>query len=106
MAGLRPDHIHVAEIYDSFTITVLIALEDLGFCPKGEGGAFVASGAIRLGGRLPVNTHGGQLSYSAGHGQYIVEAVRQLRQVAGARYALSQGTAALCSASFTLILAS
>jgi len=112
MAGLRPDHIHVAEIYDSFTITVLIALEDLGFCPKGEGGAFVASGATRLGGRLPVNTHGGQLSYSAGHGQYIVEAVRQLRQeagarqVAGARYALSQGTAALCSASFTLILAS
>lgn len=111
MAGLRPEDIDVAEIYDSFTITVLVALEDLGFCPKGEGGPFVANGAIQLGGTLPVNTHGGQLSYSAGHGQYIVEAVRQLRgeagarQVPGARHALAQGTAALCSASSTLILA-
>ncbi|HEY9247968.1 MAG TPA: hypothetical protein VIO38_02505, partial [Rariglobus sp.] len=60
-------------------------------------------------GKIPVNTHGGQLSYMCGHGQYILEAVEQLRgeagdrQVQGARIALSQGTAAVCSASYTVI---
>ena len=66
-------------------------------------------GAIELGGKIPVNTHGGQLSYATGHGQYILETVEQLRgeagarQVEGARYGLSQGTAAICSASYTII---
>jgi acetyl-CoA acetyltransferase len=75
-------------LYDAFTVNTLLFLEDLGFCEKGEGGPFVASGAIRPGGSLPVNTNGGGLSY--GHpGMYgmflIVEAVRQLRGEAGAR---------------------
>ena len=109
MAGLTPDDIDVAQLYDSFPITVLVALEELGFCEKGKGGTFVQSGAIELGGKVPVNTHGGQLSYATGHGQYILETVEQLRgeavarQVEGARYGLSQGTAAICSASYTLI---
>lgn len=109
MAGLNPEDIHVAEIYDSFPITVLLALEDLGFCKKGQSGPFVESGAMELGGEIPVNTHGGQLSYATGHGQYILETVSQLReeageaQVEGAKYGLSQGTAAICSSSCTII---
>lgn len=110
MAGVTPDQVQIAQIYDSFTITALLAIEDLGFCAKGEAGAFVEAGHTRPGGRLPVNTHGGQLSYQCGHGQYIVEAVRQLRgqagprQVPGARLAVSHATAAVCSAAFTLVL--
>ncbi|QIN79979.1 thiolase family protein [Rubrobacter marinus] len=109
MAELTPEEVHVAELYDSFPITVLIALEELGFCEKGQGGAFVQGGAAELGGKIPVNTHGGQLSYACGHGQYILEAARQLRgeagqaQADGARYGLSQGTAAICSSSYTII---
>lgn len=86
MAGLTPEDIDVAELYDCFTITVLIELENLGFCPKGEAGDFVKNGAIQIDGRLPVNTHGGLLS----HGQpgamgglfHVIEGVRQLRQEA------------------------
>ncbi len=79
-AGLTPADVDVAEIYDCFTISMLIQLEDLGFAPKGEGAAFAASGALGPGGRLPVNTHGGLLSqsYLVG-GNHVVEAVRQLR---------------------------
>src|SRR5205085_5770742 len=64
-AGVTPKDIDVAELYDCFTITVIVELEDLGFCKKGEGGRFVEGGRIRLGGELPVTTHGGLLS--AGH---------------------------------------
>lgn len=109
MAELTPQQIDVAEIYDSFPITVMLALEGLGICEPGKSGAFVSSGAIEIGGKIPVNTHGGQLSYMCGHGQYILEAVAQLRgeagtrQVYGAKFALSQGTAAVCSASYTVI---
>ncbi len=59
MAGVTPDDIEVAEIYDCFTYIVMCQLEDLGFCKKGEGGAFVQNGALGLDGRLPVNTHAG-----------------------------------------------
>ncbi|MDP2661542.1 MAG: hypothetical protein Q8R28_12515 [Dehalococcoidia bacterium] len=110
MAGVEPKDIDLAEIYDSFTITALVAIEDLGFCKKGEGGPFVEGGRIELGGQLPVNTHGGQLSHNGGHSHFIIEAVRQLRgeagerQVKDARLALSQGTAGVGSASFTLVL--
>ena len=70
----------MAQIYDCFTITVLVQLEDYGFCAKGEGGPFAASGAIGLGGDLPINTAGGNLSEGYIHGMnHIVEGVRQLR---------------------------
>lgn len=111
-AGLRPDDVDVALIYDSFTITVLVALEALGFCGLGEGGPFVTSGAIAAGGVLPVNPHGGQLSYGGGHGHFLTEAVRQLRgeapsaQVHGAHVALCQGTAAGVLSSHTILLGS
>ena len=101
------------QLYDSFTITVLLALEDLGFCPKGEGGAFVADGPLAPGGSLPGQTTGGGLSYTH-PGQFgmflLVEAVRQLRgecgprQVEGAEVALAHGSGGVLSAMSTIIL--
>lgn len=80
LAGLGPDDIDVAQIYDCFTITVLMQLEDYGFCPPGEGGPFAAGGALELGGSLPINTSGGNLADGYIHGMsHIVEGVRQLR---------------------------
>lgn len=81
-AGVRPDEIDFATIYDAFTFMELCTLEDLGFCAKGEGGAFVEDGRIRLGGDLPVNPDGGGLSacHPGMRGLFLlVEATRQLR---------------------------
>jgi acetyl-CoA acetyltransferase len=86
MAGVTHDDIDTLQLYDSFTITVLLLLEDLGFCPKGEGGRFVAEGHLRRGGRFPLNTDGGGLSanQSGMRGIFLlIEAVRQLRREAG-----------------------
>jgi acetyl-CoA acetyltransferase len=81
MAGLKPGDIECAQLYDSFTITVMLVLEDLGFCPKGEGGRFVRE-HLRLGGPLPINTDGGGLSacHPGMRGMFLViEAIRQIR---------------------------
>jgi acetyl-CoA acetyltransferase len=99
MAGLGPKDVDTAQIYDCFTYMVLTQLEDYGFCKKGEGGAFVRSGALRMGGVLPTNTSGGQLSEAHVEGMLqIVEGARQLqgiygpdRQVKDAEIALVSG---------------
>jgi acetyl-CoA acetyltransferase len=96
-AGIAAKDIDVALIYDHFSPLVILQLEDYGFCPRGEGGPFVESGAIRLTGSIPVNPHGGHLSEAYVIGMtHIREAVEQLRgqavnQVAGARFALVTG---------------
>jgi len=100
-------------VYDSFTITVVLTLEDLGFCAKGEGGAFVSGGRIAPGGVFPLNTSGGGLSYTH-PGMFgvflLIEAVRQLRgecgdrQVTDARTALCHGTGGQLSTAATVIL--
>ena len=83
-SGVSLDDIDFAELYDCFTVSCLMQLEDLGFCGKGEGGDFALDGNIRLDGRLPVNTHGGLLSYSYRLAvEHVSEAVRQLRGEAG-----------------------
>ncbi len=80
MAGITPADVDVAQIYDCFTITVIMTLEDYGFCPKGQGGAYVSGGAIEIGGELPVNTSGGLLSETGMPGmQLVMEGVRQMR---------------------------
>jgi acetyl-CoA acetyltransferase len=112
-AGLTPDDIDVCELYDAFTSMLLITLEDLGFCKKGEAGSFVADGRLRLGGALPTNTDGGGLSacHPGQRGLFLlVEAVRQLRgecgprQVPGAETACVSGTGGWFCSSGTMIL--
>jgi acetyl-CoA acetyltransferase len=112
-AGISPADVDVFEMYDSFTYTVLVVLEDLGFAPKGEGGAFVAEGSLRLGGHLPTNTDGGGLSatHPGMRGLFLLcEATRQLRgeagdaQVAGAEIAVAHGSGGWLSTQGTVVL--
>ncbi len=86
MAGMGPQDIDVAQLYDNFTMSVLLWLEHAGFCKVGEAGSFVEGGRIQLGGDLPVNTAGGNLSESYMEGWlHIVEGVRQMRHACGPR---------------------
>ncbi len=112
-AGLTPADVDVCQIYDAFTSMVLLSLEALGFCGKGEGGPFVEDGKLRVGGSLPTNTDGGGLSacHPGMRGMFLmVEAVRQLRgeaderQVLGAHVACVSGTGGWFSSSSTLLL--
>ena len=113
-AGVTAADIDLAMVYDAFTITPILFLEDLGFCPKGEGGRFVADGAIAPGGRLAVNTNGGGLScvHPGMYGLFLlVEAVRQLRGEAGdrqlerAELAVAHGNGGVLSSEATVVLA-
>ncbi|ADG05989.1 thiolase [Kyrpidia tusciae] len=113
MAGVKASDIDLVMLYDAFTINVLLFLEDLGFCRKGEGGAFVQNGRIAPGGELPVNTNGGGLSYCHPGmlGIFlIIEAVRQLRgecgdrQLAQCDVALVHGNGGVLSSQVTAIL--
>ncbi|MGF1457158.1 MAG: acetyl-CoA acetyltransferase [Alphaproteobacteria bacterium] len=113
MAGVTPTEIDVVMLYDAFTINTILFLEDLGFCPKGEGGRFVEGGAIAPGGRLAVNTNGGGLScvHPGMYGMFtLIEAIRQLRgeagarQVAGAKLAVAHGNGGMLSSQVTSIL--
>ena len=112
-AGVTPADIQYASLYDSFTITVLMQLEDLGFCAKGEGGRFVSGGHIAPGGGLAVNTNGGGLScvHPGMYGLFLlVEAVRQLRgeagdrQVRNAKLAVAHGNGGVLSSEATVVL--
>jgi acetyl-CoA acetyltransferase len=113
MAGITPADVDVAQIYDAFTINTVLALEDLGFCKKGEGGPFVSGGRIGPGGQLPVNTNGGGLScvHPGMYGIFLlIEAVAQLRraagerQVPGAEIALCHGNGGTLSSQVTVVL--
>ncbi len=112
MAGLVPSDIDVAQLYDCFTITPIMTLEDYGFCRKGEGGRFVEDGAIELDGRLPMNTAGGLLSETGMPGmQLILEGVRQMRgeatlQVRGAKTCVVSNQGGVMHTHATLILGS
>ncbi len=114
-AGITAAEIEVVELYDAFSINTVLMLEDLGFCPKGEGGRFVEDGAIGPGGRLPVNTKGGGLScvHAGMYGLFtMVESVMQLRggagerQVAGASLAVSHGNGGVLSSQSVLVFGS
>ncbi len=113
MAGLTQKDVDLVMLYDAFTINPILFLEDLGFCPKGEGGRFVSGGRIAPGGELAVNTNGGGLScvHPGMYGMYlIIEAVTQLRRQAGARQvqdcevALLNGNGGTLSSQITAIL--
>ena len=112
-AGITPGDVDMFAMYDSFSYTVLVVLEDLGFAPKGEGGPFVAEGNLRLGGRLPTNTDGGGLSatHPGMRGLFLLcEATRQLRgeagdaQVEGAEIAVAHGSGGWLSTMATVVL--
>lgn len=114
MAGLGPQHIDVAQLYDCFTIVPIVELEALGFVERGAGGAFWTEGCAAIGGRLPINTHGGMLSHAhagAAGGMFgLIEAVAQLRgglgarQVESASHALVHNEGGIMSSHCTVIL--
>ncbi len=114
MAGLGREAIDVASLYDCYTITVLLTIEDSGFCAKGEGGRFVEEHDLRFGGDWPLNTHGGQLGMgqggAAGGMSHVIDAVTQIqgragaRQAAGAERGYVTGTGGFMSEQVALVL--
>lgn len=114
MAGVQPSDIDLVSVYDCYTIMVLLTLEDAGFCAKGEGGPFVEQHDLTYAGDLPVNTHGGQLSFGqpgiAGGASHITEAIRQLRgegdqrQVANCELAFVNGNGGTMGEEVSLVL--
>jgi acetyl-CoA acetyltransferase len=114
MAGLRPQDVDLAQLYDCFSIVPIIELEELGFCEPGEGGHFFETGKARIGGQLPVNTNGGMLSHAhagaAGAILGVVEVARQLRgglgprQVEGAKVGLVHNEGGILSSHCTMLL--
>jgi acetyl-CoA acetyltransferase len=113
MAGIKPSDVDLLMGYDSFTITALLHLEDLGFCKKGEGGPFTEDGKLGPGGSLPMNTNGGGLSYThpGMYGMFLlVEAVKQLRGECGERQltdpniAVAHGSGGVLSCMSTVVL--
>ena len=114
MAGVSRDAVDMASMYDCYTITVLLTIEDAGFCPKGEGGRFIDEHSLRYDGDWPLNTHGGQLGMGqAGLGggmSHITEAVRQVqgrageRQVPDCNIAYANGTGGMLAEQVALIL--
>ena len=114
MAGVKPSDVHLASVYDCYTITVLLTLEDAGFCPKGEGMRFVADNDLTYKGSFPLNTHGGQLSFgqagTAGGMSQVIEAVQQIagqageRQLARCDTADASGTGGVMSEQTAIIL--
>jgi len=114
MAGVTPRDVDLVSVYDCYTITVLVTLEDAGFCPKGRGGPFVEENDLTYRGNLPVNTHGGQLSFGqpglAGGMSHVTEAVRQLqgrageRQVPNCELAFVNGNGGIMSEEVSLVL--
>lgn len=114
MAGLKPSDMHMAQIYDCYTITVMLSLEDAGFCAKGEGLRFLRENDFTFKGNFPMNTHGGQLSFgqtgSAGGMTQVIEAMEQIQGRAGARQlarhdlAYVSGTGGVMSEQGALIL--
>jgi acetyl-CoA acetyltransferase len=114
MAGLSPSDVDVAELYDCYTITVLLSIEDAGFCAKGEGKAFVQEHDLTWKGDFPVNTHGGQLGFGqaggAGGFSQLIEGVRQVRgkvegrQVANCDVAFVSGTGGIMSEQTAVVL--
>ena len=114
MAGVSPGDVRLVSVYDCYTITVLVTLEDAGFCEKGRGGPFVEEHDLTYRGDLPLNTHGGQLSFGqpglAGGASHITEAVRQLqaraeaRQVPNCELAFVNGNGGVMSEQASLIL--
>jgi len=114
MAGLSPKDMHAAQIYDCYTITVLLSLEDAGFIPKGEGQRFIKEHNLTFKGDFPLNTHGGQLSFgqaaSAGGFSQVIEAFDQIancadeRQLPGCDNVFVSGTGGVMSEQGALIL--
>jgi acetyl-CoA acetyltransferase len=109
-AGLRPENIDCAQLYDCFSFVPIMTIEDYGFCHKGEGGRFVEDGALEVGGALPLNTAGGLLSETGSPGMpLVIEAVRQMRgtsssQVPGARSCIVSNQGGVMHTHSTLIV--